>query len=70
VYPVVLKVVDRGVQILLECLVITLSPSVCLQMACGSKVSVDVQVVAECCPKVWDELKPAIGNNAQRYTSA
>jgi hypothetical protein len=67
--PVVVKVSDISAQILLKSPALTLSLSVSLQMVCGTKASIDVQVIAESCPELQGELGPAIGSDALRYTS-
>ncbi len=40
-HPVVMKVVDISTQILLKSLVLVLSLFLCLQMGCGTELSVD-----------------------------
>ncbi len=50
-HPVVLKVIDISVHLLLNSLVLTLSLSVHLGIVYAIKVSIDVQVMAESYPE-------------------
>ncbi len=66
----VLKVIDKSVQILLESLVLVLSLYIRLRMVYGTKASIDAQVMAEGCLELRGELGPAIRNDDLRYVSS
>ncbi len=66
-HPVIMKLTDISTHIQFMSFILALSLFIYWQMIYGTELSIDAQVGADCCHKLWGELGPTFRHDTLRY---